>query len=144
MYSVFYNFTWNSYCICIFSYFLPPFTGGSRDSRHYHSCVHNLRVSTVYSLMLLYLLLYLQHYFRIFAPVFFLVNFRYHPMCVQCTEKESSERAFISTPWYQYFLSTAFLYLKDFITTFCCYLHPFCTYNPLSNCVSLIKQKMNE
>merc|ERR1712200_210840 len=65
-------------------------------------------------------------------------------VCLQYTEKESSERAFISTPWYQYFFSTAFLYLKDFITTFCCYLHPFCTYNPLSNCVNLIKQKMNE
>merc|ERR1719225_590156 len=80
--------------------------------------------------MLLYLLLYLQHYFRTFV--------------YSVQKKESSERAFISTPWYQYFLSTAFLYLKDFITTLCCYLHPFCTYNPLSNCVNLIKQKMNE
>merc|ERR1712223_497086 len=76
--------------------------------------------------------------------LYFSCQFLIPPMCVQCTEKESSRRAFISTPWYQYFLSTAFLYLKDFITTFCCYLHPFCTYNPLSNCVSLIKQKMNE
>ena len=61
--------------------------GGSRDSRHYHSCVHNLRVSTVYTLMLLYLLLYLQHYFRTFAPVFF--NFRYHP-CVYSVQKKKA------------------------------------------------------
>merc|ERR1712088_743235 len=55
--------------------------------------------------MLLYLLLYLQHYLRTFAPVFFLSILDTTP-CVYSVQKKKApkgERAFISTPWYQYF-----------------------------------------
>ena len=80
-----------------FSYFLPPFTGGSRDSRHYHSCVHNLRVSTVYTLMLLYLLLYLQHYFRTFAPVFFLSILNTTHVCTVYRKRKLRKSIYIDT-----------------------------------------------
>ena len=126
MYSVFYDYV-EFILYLYFSYFSHPLLGGAGGRGI---------ITPVYIICVFYSI---YSYVAVFAAVFaallqnicsciFLVNFRYHPMCVQCTEKESSERAFISTPWYQYFLSTAFLYLKDFITTFCCYLHPFCTY----------------
>ena len=142
MYSVFYDYA-EFILYLYFSYFSHPLLGGA-GIRGIITPVYIICVFLQYILLCCCIYCCICSITSEHLLLYFSCQFQIPPMCVQCTEKESSERAFISTPWYQYFLSTAFLYLKDFITTFCCYLHPFCTYNPLSNCVNLIKQKMNE
>ena len=142
MYSVFYDYV-EFILYLYFSYFSHPLLGGA-GIRGIITPVYIICVFLQYILLCCCIYCCICSITSEHLLLYFSCQFQIPPMCVQCTEKESSERAFISTPWYQYFLSTTFLYLKDFITTFCRYLHPFCTYNPLSNCVNLIKQKMNE
>ena len=142
MCSVFYDYV-EFILYLYFSYFSHPLLGGA-GIRGIITPVYIICVFLQYILLCCCIYCCICSITSEYLLLYFSCQFQIPPMCVHCTEKESSERAFISTPWYQYFLSTAFLYLKDFTTTFCCYLHPFCTYNPLSNCVNLIKQKMNE
>ena len=142
MYSVFYDYV-EFILYLYFSYFSHPLLGGA-GIRGIITPVYIICVFLQYILLCCCIYCCICSITSEHLLLYFSCQFQIPPHVCTVYRKRKLQKSIYINTMVPIFLSTAFLYLKDFITTFCCYLHPFCTCNPLSNCVNLIKQKMNE